>query len=115
MPIFDDVGSATMAAFVGDCFLYRAAKSIISLGFLPLPGTGIPFSLNFFRENDFSTAHADLASEEEVILNGMTSAFRVIEANLPRRSLLASLRDRANLAAPHSRTCGVGQNYLVFD
>jgi len=37
MPILDDVGAAPIAAFVGDCFLYHAAKSIISLGFLPLP------------------------------------------------------------------------------
>jgi uncharacterized protein len=28
---------------------------------------------------------------------------------------LASLVDRANLAVPHFRTCGVGQSYLVID
>ena len=75
----------------------------------------LPFSLNFYRENDFSTTHTDLAFEEETILNGMAAVFKVIEANLPHRSLLASLMDRANLIAPHYRTCGVGQNYLVFD
>ncbi|MEA3340104.1 MAG: SPASM domain-containing protein, partial [Chloroflexota bacterium] len=28
---------------------------------------------------------------------------------------LASLADRANLSAPHLRTCSVGHSYLVFD
>ena len=37
MPILDDVRATTRAAFIGNCFLYHAAKSIISLGFLPLP------------------------------------------------------------------------------
>src|SRR5690606_14209995 len=41
--------------------------------------------------------------------------YRVIENNLPKRSLLASLVDRSNLSGAHLRTCGVGQNYLVFD
>lgn len=75
----------------------------------------LPFSLNFYRENDFSASHEDLRLEEELIISGMQAAFKVIEANLPRRNLLASLVDRANLATPHLRTCGVGQNYLVFD
>jgi len=29
--------------------------------------------------------------------------------------LLASIVDRANLSSPHQMTCGVGNNYLVFD
>jgi uncharacterized protein len=75
----------------------------------------LPFSINFYRENDLSKPHAELALEEQKIIDGMLAAFKVVEANLPRRSLLAALTDRANLAAPHLRTCGVGQNYLVFD
>jgi len=75
----------------------------------------LPFSLNFYRENDFSAAYEDLKLEDEKIIAGMLTAFKVIEANLPRRNLLASLVDRANLSTPHLRTCGVGQNYLVFD
>ncbi len=75
----------------------------------------LPFSLNFYRENDFSASHRDLELEEDKIINGMLAAFKVLEANLPRRNLLASLVDRANLSAAHLRTCSVGNNYLVFD
>jgi len=75
----------------------------------------LPFSLNFYRENEHAATHKDLKLEEEKIIDGMQAAFAVIEANLPRRSLLASLIDRANLAVPHRRTCGVGHSYLVFD
>ena len=75
----------------------------------------LPFSINFYRQNDFSVKHADLKLEEEKIIAGMQAAFDVIEANLPKRSLLGSLTDRANLAIPHERTCSVGQDYLVFN
>ncbi len=75
----------------------------------------LPFTLNFYRENDLSTGQAGLSLDERAIIEGMLAAYRVIEERLPRRSLLGSLTDRANLSAPHSRTCGVGQNYLVFD
>ena len=75
----------------------------------------LPFSLNFYRENTCSAAHTDLRLEEDRIVEGMLAAYKVIESNLPRRSLLASLADRANLSAPHLHTCSVGQSYLVFD
>lgn len=75
----------------------------------------LPFSLNFYRENDFSQNTADLQLSEKRIIDGMMAAFARIEANLPERSLLASLVDRANLATPHLRTCGVGHSYLVFN
>ncbi len=75
----------------------------------------VPFSLNFYRENDQSASEADLRLEEARIIEGMLAAYRVIERNLPRRSLLASLADRANLSVPHKRTCSAGQSYLVFD
>jgi uncharacterized protein len=75
----------------------------------------LPFSLNFYRENQRSRQQHDLALEEAQIIAGMLSAYRAIEANLPRRSLLASLVDRANLAVAHRYPCGVGKNYLVFD
>jgi uncharacterized protein len=45
----------------------------------------------------------------------MLAAFKVIEDNLPRRPFLGGIIDRANLSASHTHTCGVGQNYLVFD
>lgn len=75
----------------------------------------LPFSLNFYRQNDFSVLHEDLKLEEEKIIDGMLAAFAVIEKNLPSRSLLASLTDRANLSTPHVKTCSVGDSYLVFN
>jgi len=75
----------------------------------------LPFSLNFYRENDLSTAHEDMRLDEGKIINGMLTAFKVIEANLPRQPFLGGIVDRANLSTPHVRTCGVGQNYLVFN
>ena len=75
----------------------------------------LPFSLNFYRENDQAASLIDLQLEEKHIIKGMLEAYQVVEANLPRRSLLASLVDRANLAVPHSRTCSAGHSYLVFD
>jgi uncharacterized protein len=80
-----------------------------------LVGEQLPFSLNFYRSNPLSARFADLQLEEEQIIEGMLAAFKEIEANLPERSVLASLVDRANLAVPHFRTCGVGQSYLVID
>lgn len=75
----------------------------------------LPFSLNFYREHNGSDWQSDLQLDEARIIEGMLAAYKVIEGNLPRRSLLASLADRANLAAPHQRVCSVGQSYLVFD
>ncbi|MCQ3938610.1 MAG: radical SAM protein [Chloroflexi bacterium] len=75
----------------------------------------LPFSLNFYRENELSASHEDMRLDEEKIINGMLAAFKVIENNLPRRPFLGGIVDRANLSASHTHTCGVGQNYLVFD
>jgi uncharacterized protein len=73
------------------------------------------FSLNFYRETDRPSACSDLQLEEERIVAGMLAAYEVIGARLPERSLLASLADRANLAAPHLHPCSAGHSYLVFD
>src|SRR4030042_1325752 len=77
----------------------------------------LPFSLNFYRPSTSLrvTEHDDLKLEEETFIEGMLAAYKVIEANLPNRSLLASLADMANFAAPHLRRCSVGLSYLVFD
>lgn len=75
----------------------------------------LPFSLNFYRENDLSASHEDMQLDEEKIIRGMLAAFKVIEDNLPRHPFLGGIIDRANLTASHTHTCGVGQNYLVFD
>jgi len=73
----------------------------------------LPFSLNFYRENDYSILVEDLLIEEQKIIDGMLKAYSVIEKNLPRNSLLGGIVDRANLSHPHNRPCGVGDNYLV--
>ena len=75
----------------------------------------LPFSLNFYRENELSASHEDMRLEEEKIIRGMLAALKVIEENLPRRPFLGGIIDRANLSASHTHTCGVGQNYLVFN
>ncbi len=75
----------------------------------------LPFSLNFYRENELSASHEDMRLDEEKIINGMLAAFKVIENNLPRNPFLGGIIDRANLSVSHTHTCGVGQNYLVFD
>lgn len=75
----------------------------------------LPFSLNFYRENDLSALHEDMRLDEQKIIDGMLAAFKVIENNLPRRPFLGGIIDRANLSVSHTHTCGVGQNYLVFD
>lgn len=75
----------------------------------------LPFSLNFYRENELSASHVDMQLDEQKIIDGMKAAFNVIENNLPRRGFLGGIIDRANLSASHTHTCGVGQNYLVFD
>jgi uncharacterized protein len=75
----------------------------------------LSFSLNFYRENDRSASQADLRLEEERIADGMLATYKVIRASMPRHTLLASLVDHANLAAPHLRPCSAGYDYLVFD
>ena len=75
----------------------------------------LSFSINFYRENDYSTQDKSLCLEDEMIIAGMRAAFGVIAANLPARPFLPALLDRTNLSIPHLRTCGVGKNYIVFD
>ena len=75
----------------------------------------LPFSLNFYRQNKCSISQHDLRLEEDLIIAGMLNAYKVIENNLPQRSLLASLADRANLSFPHLRACSAGKDYLAFD
>lgn len=75
----------------------------------------LPFSLNYYRENDCSAHLADLQFSEHEMIETMREVFALIERDLPARSLLGSLIDKANLQYPHTRTCGVGHNYLVID
>lgn len=75
----------------------------------------LPFSINYYREHELSAKHQELKLEEHAMIAGMTAALATVERYLPRRSLLHSFVDRANLAVGHGHTCGVGKNYIVFD
>jgi len=75
----------------------------------------LPFNINLYRPNQYSHSEENLALDNQRIINGILSAFRVIEHHLPKYSLLNSLLDISNLAIPHQRPCTAGQDYLVFD
>ena len=47
----------------------------------------VRFNLNFYRENDCSATHRDLALDEQRIIAGMRAAYAVIEQHLPDYSL----------------------------
>jgi uncharacterized protein len=72
----------------------------------------LPFNLSIARSGgQFQTQ----PRSQERILHGMLLAYTVIEKKLPRRSLLTSLTDNANLATQHLHPCGAGKNYMAFD
>jgi uncharacterized protein len=75
----------------------------------------MPFTLSYYRENACSVHLDDLQFTDEQMIRGMHEALRVIECMLPRRRLLGSLIDKADLQAPHNYTCAAGRNYLVID
>lgn len=75
----------------------------------------LPFSLNYYRDNECATESNTLQFGEQQMIDAMRSAYEVIEQNLPARSLLGSLIDKAHLSSPHQTTCGVGHNYMVID
>lgn len=76
---------------------------------------GLPFNLNFFRDNDCASTMTDLHLQDDRLIEAMNRVFAVIEANLPEHSLLGCLVDRAQFDQPHDKTCGVGDSYLVVD
>jgi uncharacterized protein len=76
---------------------------------------GMPFTFNYYRDNDCSSHLQDLKYADTQMIETMHSVFGVIEKRLPKRCLLGSLIDKANLNSLHTHTCGVGQNYLVID
>lgn len=75
---------------------------------------GLPFSLNFYRENDYAAGHIDLAFSEAEIVAAMKAAFAIIEQRLPPYRL-DSLLDLVRFTAPHDHTCGAGHSYMVID
>lgn len=72
-----------------------------------------PFHLNFFRENPYTRDERSLTVPAEELVAGLREAFKVVEKNLPPRSLLGALLDRVRLDLPHDRPCGACQSYLV--
>ena len=75
----------------------------------------LPFSLNFYRDNECAAAVSDLDYNDQEIIAGMRAALIVIENNLPAYSLLGSILDRARLDVLHDTPCGVGKSYMVID
>lgn len=75
----------------------------------------LPFTFNLYARIELSASQEDIGLDEQKIINGMLAAFKVIENNLPSRSFLGGIIDRADLSVAHTHACGVGQNYLVFD
>ncbi len=75
----------------------------------------LTFSFNFFRDNECASTFADLQYEEQAMVAGIRDAFAVIEEFLPRWSVLGSVLDRGQLLEPRSRSCGVGEDYVVID
>jgi uncharacterized protein len=73
------------------------------------------FNLNFYRDHDANKSHEPLRADDQPLIVALRAAFAAIEERLPRRSLIASLVDRANFAGPHQRSCGAGHDYLVVD
>ncbi|MCA9932664.1 MAG: SPASM domain-containing protein [Ardenticatenaceae bacterium] len=72
----------------------------------------LPVSLNFYRQNLLSANRADLALEEQAIIDGMLAAYAVFEEMLPERPFFNGLLDRVQAEA-HAHTCGVQHSYLV--
>lgn len=75
----------------------------------------LPFSLNFYRENAQTIHLENIRANKDTVVDYMLETFSIIRSRMPKRSLLGNLIDKANLATPHLRTCGVGDSYLVFD
>lgn len=73
----------------------------------------LPASLNFYRPNLLSASRADLALEEQAIIDGLLAAYQVFEEFLPTRPFFNGLLDRVQTEA-HTHTCGVQHSYVVI-
>lgn len=74
----------------------------------------LPLSINFYRVPPGTTPAEALTLEEERIIAGMESAYRVVEEILPVQPFVNGLLDRFRVGA-HQWTCGVGRTYVVID
>jgi uncharacterized protein len=73
------------------------------------------FNINFFRENECAPSYDNLRASEAKLVSGIRRALAVIEARLPRYSLIGALVDRSSFSGPHNHACGAGNSYLVID
>jgi uncharacterized protein len=73
------------------------------------------FSISFVRKPRLAIDRGAFQLDADKAIPSLRAAFEVIERDLPPWSLLYGLLDHVNLAVAHTRACGVGQNYLVFD
>ncbi|GAB4488412.1 MAG: hypothetical protein Fur0016_00840 [Anaerolineales bacterium] len=74
----------------------------------------LPFSLNFYRENDCASAVRALDVSSPQTQSALEETFALLEAQPPRHSLLGALTDRASFTASHLHPCGAGRDYLVI-
>lgn len=72
------------------------------------------FTISFVRDNEQISDYDALRLREQRLMAALDSVFDRIETMLPSYSLLGVL-DRASLEAPHAKTCGVGESYIVID
>jgi uncharacterized protein len=71
----------------------------------------IVFTFNFYRENPFVSEK--LEGNDAKLVKSLKESYKIIEENLPNRSMLSGLIDRVNLKNPHLHTCGMGRSYII--
>ena len=76
---------------------------------------GLRFNLNFYRDHSCGDSVAAWRNDEAQLIDGIRAAFALIEARLPDYRLIDGMIDRSAFNAPHSTSCGVGDNYMVID
>ena len=76
---------------------------------------GLYFNFNFYQEHTPNIHFNNLRAANKRIIDGVKEGLAIIEANLPAYDIFTSLLDRASFAAPHTQTCGAGDNYIVID
>ena len=76
---------------------------------------GLLFSINFFRETNYTQSYSSSGLDHRITIENMKKAFKVIEEKLPAYPITGSLLDRVNLDTMHTKPCGVGESYMVID
>jgi len=73
----------------------------------------LKFAFSLVRNHQYSQEF--IALEEQKIIDGLLKTFEMIEANLPSYPLVHLIADKINPLFAHNKTCGAGENYLVFN